>query len=133
MVRRAAVGHFAGFTRGAIALIQRGQCSADMQVANARTAGARAIILYLAEGGAYRPRLNVPAEIPVIGVAMGAVGPDLIRQFESGRAPFAHIDIQMRRRNVTDFNLIAESPFGDAAHTVVIEGTQFEPAALTVA
>jgi hypothetical protein len=112
---------FAGFTRGAIALIERGQCSADMQVTNARTAGARAIILYSAEGGAYRPRLNVPAEIPVIGVSMGAVGPDLIRQYASGRAPFAHIDIQMRRRSVTDFNLIADSPFGDAAHKVVIE------------
>jgi hypothetical protein len=111
----------AGFTRGAIALIERGQCSADVQVANARSVGARAVILYLAEGGAYRPRLNYPAEIPVIGVAMGAVGPDLIRQSESGRAPYAHIDIQMRRRSVTDFNLIAESPFGDAAHTVVIE------------
>jgi hypothetical protein len=112
---------FAGFTRGAIALIERGQCSADMQVAYARAAGARAVILYLAEGGAYRPRLNSPAGIPVIGIAMGAVGPDLIRQYKSGHAPFAHIDIQFRRKAVTDYNLIAESPYGDAAHTVVIE------------
>ena len=68
---------FAGFIRGAIALIQRGQCAADSQVANARAAGARAVILYAAEGGAYRPRLNSPADIPVIGVAMGAFGTDL--------------------------------------------------------
>jgi hypothetical protein len=116
------VTDFDGITRGAIALIERGPCSADMQVANARTAGARAIVLYSAEGGAYRPRLNYPAGIPVIGVAMRAVGPDLIQNDESNRAPVAHIDIQLRRRAVTDYNLIADSPFGDAAHTVVIEG-----------
>lgn len=112
---------FAGFTRGAIALIEREQCAVDTQVSNARAAGASAVILYLKEGGAYRPRLNNPAGIPVIGVVIGAVGPDLIRHYESNRAPIAHIDIQMRRRTVTDYNLIADSPFGDAAHTVVIE------------
>jgi Zn-dependent M28 family amino/carboxypeptidase len=112
---------FGGFTRGNIALIERGQCTADTQVANARAAGARAVILYLAEGAAYRPRLNYPAGIPVIGVAMGAVGADLTRRSESGSAVTAHIDVQMRRRSITDYNLIAESPYGDAAHTVVID------------
>jgi Zn-dependent M28 family amino/carboxypeptidase len=113
---------FAGFARGAIALIERGQCVADAQVANARLAGARAVILYEAEGGAYRPRLNSSAGIPVIGVAMGAIGRDLLRGSSPGHAPLAHIDIQMRRRSFTDYNLIADSPLGDANHIVVIEG-----------
>jgi hypothetical protein len=113
---------FAGFTRGAIALVERGQCAADTQVANARAAGAGAVIFYLAEGGAYRPRLNSAAGIPVIGVAMEAVGADLTHLYISGRTPLVHIAIQLQRRAVTDYNLIAESPYGDAAHTVVIEG-----------
>lgn len=103
-------------------MIERGECAADTQVANARAAGARAVVLYLPEGGAYRPRLNSPVDIPVIGVAMGAIGTVLTHQSALGHEPTARIEIQMRRRSVTDFNLIAESPFGDAAHTVVIEG-----------
>jgi hypothetical protein len=113
---------FDGFTRGAIALIERGDCATDAQVANAQAAGAKAVVLYATEGGARPARLNAPVNIPVVGFATSAVGTDLMRQYEAGRAPAAQIDIQMRRRSFTDYNLIAESPYGDAAHTVVIEG-----------
>jgi hypothetical protein len=112
---------FAGFTRGAIALIERGDCAADAQVANAQAAGARAVILYMPEGGAHPARLNAQASIPVVGFATGAVATDMLREFYAGHAPAAHIDIQMRRRSFTDYNLIADSPFGDAAHMVVID------------
>ncbi|HEY5093890.1 MAG TPA: M28 family metallopeptidase [Candidatus Eremiobacteraceae bacterium] len=111
---------FAGFTRGDVAVIQRGECAADRQVANAQTAGARAVILYTTATGLYAARLNNPANIPVIG-ASGRVGMDLLGRYRSGRASTVHIDIQMRLRSGTDYNLIADSPFGDANHIVAID------------
>ena len=113
---------FVGFRAGDIALMERGECSLDAQVANAQRAGARAAILYTTTGAAYEARLNDPVNIPVIAVASGSVGTDLLRQYVMGRAPAAHIDIQMRRMSVTDYNVIADSPFGNAHHTVVIDG-----------
>jgi peptidase M28-like protein/PA domain-containing protein len=112
---------FAGFTRGDIALVARGACAVDTQVENAQSAGARAVILYTTEGDAYETRLTEPVNIPVIGFAAGAVGADLMRQYLSGNAPTAHIDIQMRRMSGTDFNVIADSPYGDPDHVVVID------------
>lgn len=112
---------FAGFTRGDIALIKRGGCAVDTQVANAQAAGARAVILYTMEGGAYETRLDDPVDIPVIGFASGAIGADLLHEYRSGNAPSAHIDIQMRRWSGTDYNLIADSPLGDPNHIVVID------------
>lgn len=111
---------FAGFARGDVALLERGACAVDTQVANAQSAGARAVILFRTEGGAYEARLNDPVNIPVIGVAT-AVGTDLSRQYRSGSTPTAHIDIQMRRRSGTDYNLIADSRLGNANHVVVID------------
>ena len=112
---------FDGFTRGDIALIKRGTCAVDTQVANAQGAGARAAILYTNEGAAFEPRLTQPVNIPVIGIASGAVGADVLRQHRLGSALVAHIDIQMRRRSGTDYNLIADSPFGDPNHVLVID------------
>jgi len=114
------IADFAGFTRGNVAVIARGECAADRQVANAQAAGARAVILYTTATGPYAARLNNPANIPVIG-ASGPVGMDLWRRYRTGSAPIVHIDIQMRRRNGTDYNLIADSPLGDANHIVVID------------
>lgn len=112
---------FVGFTRGDIALIERGACAVDTQVSNAQTAGAGAVIMYTTEGGAYETRLTDRVNIPVIGVATGAVGADLLHQYRSGSAPTAHIDIQMRRKSGTDYNLVADSRFGDADRIVVID------------
>jgi hypothetical protein len=113
---------FVGFRAGNIALMERGDCEIDTQVANAQRAGARAVILYTTRSGPYEARLNESVNVPVIAVASGSVGTDLLRQYMMGRAPRAYIDIQMRRMSVTDYNVIADSPFGDAHHTVVIDG-----------
>jgi peptidase M28-like protein/PA domain-containing protein len=112
---------FVGFRAGNIALMERGECALDTQVANAQRAGARAVILYTTMGAPYEARLNESVNIPVIAVASGAVGTGLLRQYAMGRAPTAHIDIQMRRMSVIDYNVIADSPFGNAHHTVVID------------
>ena len=129
---------FAGFTAGHVALLERGDCSFDAQVANSRAAGAFAVIIYnkvntqadqlgdLADfsdrDNAFAARLTRQSSIPVIGVASHGVGAELLQRYASGDAPEVHIEIQTQPKAGTDYNLIAESPFGDASHTVIIEG-----------
>jgi hypothetical protein len=129
---------FAGFVPGKIALIERSTCSYDTQVANAEHAGATAVILYNRDapamqddgrepanrgpndGSAFPARLDRPATIPVI-MASYAVGSELYRQYADANPPVVHLDIRMRPKSDLDYNLIAESPFGDATHTVVVD------------
>jgi Zn-dependent M28 family amino/carboxypeptidase len=129
---------FAGFIPGNIALLERGACSFDVQVANSQAAGASALVIYNTPDAEQDPlgefaeidehstvftaRLTHQASIPVIGVASYSVGSELLRRYTSGEAPQANIDIRTQARFGTDYNLIAESPFGDPNHTVVIEG-----------
>jgi hypothetical protein len=115
---------FAGFTRGNIALMERGRCDFDTQVANAQTAGARAAILYESspERGASEARLIDPANIPVIGVTAYAVGAGLLREYRSGTRPMVDIDIRTQSKSGIDYNVIADSRFGDPRRVVVIEG-----------
>jgi len=129
---------FVGFRRGNVALMQRGTCNFDAQVANSQAAGASAVVIYNTSDGAqdrlgaftdlggpstvFQARLTRQANIPVIGVASYSVGSELLRRYASGDAPQVHIDIRTQAKSGTDYNLIAESPFGDPNHTVVIEG-----------
>jgi Zn-dependent M28 family amino/carboxypeptidase len=126
-----APGDFAGFARGHIALLERGTCTFDAQVANAQAAGARAIVLYntapgleesVRDGGAYEARLLEDARVPVIGVAAHQVGEELLRRYRAGEAPLAHVDVRAERRSIVDYNVIADSPLGDPNHVVSIEG-----------
>lgn len=113
---------FAGFTRGNIALLRSGDCAADTQVANAQAAGASAAILYSPDDAMYEARLVEPENIPVIGLAAHSVGMGLLREYLAGNAPNAHIDIRTQHLSGVDYNVIADSPYGDAKHTVVIDG-----------
>lgn len=115
---------FAGFARGAIALLQRGACDADTQVANAQQAGASAIILYddAQDGIAAPARLVDPARVPVIGWASFALGADLLARYRSGRAPTAQVRVRNRYRSGMDYNVIADSRYGDPDRVVVVEG-----------
>ncbi|HET6275007.1 MAG TPA: M28 family metallopeptidase [Candidatus Cybelea sp.] len=114
---------FAGFTRGNVALMRSGACDFDTQVENAQMAGAGAAILYgpTPERGAYEARLVEPAKIPVAGVVSYGIGIDLLRRYRSGDAPVVHIDIRQRSRSDLDYNVIADSPYGDPHHVVVID------------
>lgn len=114
-------GDFAGFVAGHIALLERGTCAYDAQVANAEKAGAAAVILY-GPGNAspFPARLTRPAAIPVVSVSY-AVASELLRRYTSVNPPTVHLDIRMRRRSGVDYNLIAESPFGDKNHVVVVD------------
>jgi Zn-dependent M28 family amino/carboxypeptidase len=71
---------FAGFTRGNIALLQRGTCTFEIKVANAQAAGAAAVIV-MNQGtpdrtAALSGTLGRPFTIPALGVSF-AVGQDL--------------------------------------------------------
>ena len=133
------LGDFAGFVPGNVALLQRGRCTFDTQVTHAQAAGAAAVVIYntpdagrdqVSELGdplqgrraVFQARLTRQATIPVVGVASNSVGVELQRQYTAGDAPQVHIEIQTKLQSGTDYNLIAESPFGDAKHTVIVEG-----------
>ena len=114
-------GDFAGFVPGNIAMLERGTCAYDAQVANAERAGAAAVILY--ESGNASPfpvRLTSLAKIPVVSVSY-TVGAELLRRYTDVNPPTVHLDIRMRRRSGVDYNLIAESPLGDPNHVVVVD------------
>ncbi len=114
---------FAGFSAGNVALLARGACDFDTQVANAQAAGARAAIIYddATDGGAFEARLTEPAAIPVIGVATHAVGVELLRQYRARNAPRVQIDVKGHQKSGIDYNVIADSPYGDPKHVVVID------------
>jgi hypothetical protein len=118
-------GDFAPFIPGNIALLPRAQCAYDVQVANAASAGAAGVVLYNTQqngnGIAFPARLIHPASIPVISASY-TVGSNLSRLYASGQAPTAHFDIRTQSQSRLDYNLIADSPFGDPNHVVVIEG-----------
>jgi hypothetical protein len=134
---------FFGFARGNIALLPRGGCAADVQVEHAQEAGAAAVILYnnlgigsapanesdatnararsRAAGGAYPVRLKHAATIPVVGVVSSPVGWELLQRCASSREQPVHLEIGKRTTIGTDYNVIAESPLGDANHIVVVD------------
>ena len=119
------LGDFAGFVRGNLALLPHANCAYDVQVANATSAGAAGVILYNTQqngsGVAFPARLIHPASIPVISASY-TVGSDLLKLYSAAQAPTAHLDIRTQAQSRLDYNLIADSPFGDPNHVVVIEG-----------
>ncbi|MBA3812182.1 MAG: M28 family peptidase [Caulobacteraceae bacterium] len=127
---------FTGFPLGDIALIQRGGCDLDAKVANAQAAAAAGVIVFNYDGSPDRPGGKAPprpavaypaylqeaASIPVVGVASYAVGAGLYRRYVEGGAPVARLDVQTRiEPKKVDYNLIADSPFGDPDQVVVVE------------
>lgn len=125
---------FRRFARGQTALLERGSCEFDAQVANAEAAGAAAVIFYNAEGpagdtrhsargdgGPYEAMLTSPARIPVIGVISHALGTDLAAKSRAGHAAVAHIQVEARSKSDIDYNVIADSPYGDPDHVVVVD------------
>jgi hypothetical protein len=127
---------FANFRRGDIAMLQRGDCAYDAQVANAEQAGASAVIVYdpqsqphargeedrTIEGSRMqRPRLHRQAKIPVVAVASPAMASDLLGRIAAGESPVAHLKIRTQIQTGADYNVIADSPFGDPNHVVVVD------------
>jgi hypothetical protein len=122
-----APGDFDGFTHGNVALLARSDdCDVDSQVANAIAAGAAAVILYDGEpppdGHGHQARLIDSVKVPVIGVTSNAIGNDLLQRYRRGDPARVHVAFHNKHRSDLDYNVIAESPYGDAQHTIVVEG-----------
>jgi hypothetical protein len=119
---------FSIFTPGRIALIQRGTCSYYTKVHNAQLAGAVGVIIFNDGGGgrtaAFRGSLSpsTPVAIPV-AMASYAIGLDFYTRYNDDQSPKAHLDVQtIHDPNRIDYNVIADSPYGDPNHVVVVEG-----------
>lgn len=126
---------FARFAVGDVALIERGGCALDAKVANAKAAGAAAVVVFNYPSAldqddnkdapgpsvAWRANLQQAAAIPVV-TASYAVGADLNRRYVAGSAPAVRFDIQTRLGpSEVDYNLIADSQFGDPNRVVVVD------------
>ena len=115
---------FAGFVPGRIALIQRGTCTFSTKLSLASAAGASGVIIFN-EGSTGETAatscggLTNPG-IPVVCVASYAAGVTLYNQAQLG-ATTARIRIQPLSDTRLDYNLIADSPFGDTTHVVVVD------------
>ncbi|PXX56328.1 Zn-dependent M28 family amino/carboxypeptidase [Nocardia tenerifensis] len=110
---------FAGFTRGNIALIQRGTCSAAEKAHNAQTAGASGVIIFN-EGQEGRtdafvePLDETGIKIPVVGTSF-VVGKDL------AASPDKTVRLKTDTESLpaTTHNVIAESPQGNPDKVVM--------------
>lgn len=112
---------FSGFHRGAIALLAESGCDLDTQVANAQAAGAGAVILYDTQRDAHEARLIDQARIAVISVS-AQIGGRLLRESLAGETPAVRIEVPERSHSGPDYNVIADSPYGNPRSTVVVEG-----------
>jgi hypothetical protein len=132
-----AAADFAGFVPGRLALLAKGGCEIDEKVARAQTARAAGVIVYNTPeidgherrkgerepGAAFPAKLQRAAAIPVLGVVSAALGADLTAQFKAGRPAQAKLQVDAAfDPKAIDYNLIADSPYGDPNHVVVLEG-----------
>jgi Zn-dependent M28 family amino/carboxypeptidase len=115
---------FMGFPAGNIALVQRGTCTFAAKALNAQTAGASAVIIFNQGNTPAREVLLVgtlapaSASIPVIGASF-ADGAAL-----SQPGSIASITLGAPQ-NVTQYNVIAESKYGDP-NNVVMAGAHLD-------
>ncbi len=127
---------FAGFMPGRVALIQRGTCTFGVKVQNAQAAGAAGVIIFN-EGNPGRTSVpggtltdaNGNRITPTIPVAFTdfANGTDLLNQYNAAvvgatALPKVQLDVKsITDPNRVDYNVIADSPYGDPNHTVVVD------------
>jgi Zn-dependent M28 family amino/carboxypeptidase len=109
---------FAGFPVGNIALVQRGTCAFAVKALNAQAAGASAVIIFNQGDTTAREALIVgtlapsTATIPVVGASFA----DGAALAQAGSQARVQLD---PARNVTQYNVIAESREGDPNNVVV--------------
>jgi Zn-dependent M28 family amino/carboxypeptidase len=115
---------FAGFPRGAVALLQRGSCFFRVKVENAVAAGASAVVVFNEGAGQtelFRGTLGAPqARIPALAASFG-LGNELRNGVASGPTGVTvrlTSDMVAERRQTT--NVIAESSTGRADNVVVV-------------
>jgi Zn-dependent M28 family amino/carboxypeptidase len=110
---------FAGFTVGAVALVQRGTCGFNVKVLNAQAAGASAVIV-MNEGQPGRTGL-----VSMIGDATGLTIPAVFTTFDAGvnLATVANSTVTVTVDFVADqrtaWNVLAETSGGNARNVVM--------------
>ncbi|RFU39896.1 hypothetical protein DZF91_20040 [Actinomadura logoneensis] len=114
-------GDFASFPKGSIALIQRGGCDFAVKAANAKAAGAVAVVIYQKPTVADGPvggTLGGPSTLPVIGPTY-KVGAELVRLANAGGLTL-HVKTDTLNEKRTAKNVIAETKYGSADNVVVV-------------
>jgi Zn-dependent M28 family amino/carboxypeptidase len=114
---------FTGFTRGNVALIQRGFCNFEVKADNAIAAGASAVIIFN-EGQEGRTELFVgtlgnPKSVPVVGLSYDDAKA-LHDQLASGPVTVHVTTSTEADLNAKTKNLIADTKQGNADETVVV-------------
>jgi len=119
---------FNGFVAGRIALVERGGCSYYTKTHNAQLAGASGVLIFndgsSNHTAAFRGSINafVPVGIPV-AMTSYQIGLDLRNEYNASQNPTMHMDVQtIHDPNRADYNVIADSPYGDPNRVVVVEG-----------
>jgi Peptidase family M28/PA domain len=116
---------FTSFVAGRIALIQRGTCTFSQKIQNAQNAGASGVIIFN-EGntpersGVFSGSLSSVPPIPVAFTSF-AIGKSLYDQYQANQAPDSSLSVHVFSDERPDYNLIAESKYGDPNHVVVID------------
>ncbi|WP_104104487.1 M20/M25/M40 family metallo-hydrolase [Arthrobacter sp. 08Y14] len=114
---------FSAFAAGSIALMQRGECSFGIKAANAAAAGASGAVIFnqgdeVANDdrfGLVNGTLGEPSTIPVVGTTF-AIGEALAGT--DGVELRLNIDAGVQTTN--SFNILADTPRGNADRTVVV-------------
>ena len=131
-----APGDFAGFTKGRIALIQRGTCTVGTKAQNAQDAGASGVIVFN-EGNPGRTDLFAAGLADAAGNPMLPTIPVAFTSFDIGQGLYNQYQRAVRAKtvlprielaidavvnpNADDYNVIAESKEGDPNHVLVVD------------
>jgi hypothetical protein len=116
---------FTGFVAGHIALIQRGTCTFAQKVQNAQDAGASGVIIFNegntpGRSGVFSGSLGGVPTIPVAFTST-AIGKSLYDQYQANQTPDSSLSVHSFSETRPDYNLIAESRWGDPNHVLVID------------
>jgi peptidase M28-like protein/PA domain-containing protein len=121
---------FDGFTRGAVALVRRGECFLFLKARNAKAAGASAVLIANdGQPGRTAPVLGTLVQpgigIPVLGVS-SSLGAELARAAEAETVR-VRIAVSMSTRRARAVNVIADLP--GRAQGVVLLGAHLDSVA----
>ena len=113
---------FEGFREGSVALLRRGSCTFEVKVENATTAGAAAAIVANTgleeETGTFQGSLDESgARIPVLATS-APVGEEIA----GSDGAEVRLSVRSNAGSGTTSNVIATSPVGNEANTVVVGG-----------
>jgi Zn-dependent M28 family amino/carboxypeptidase len=105
---------------GGIALVSRGGCPFADKSAAARAAGAVAALVYNNEPAPLQGTLGeqTPDLVPTVGI-LQSQGQTLLTALESGPVT-ADLQLQQTITTIETFNIIADTPTGDRANTVML-------------